>query len=109
LRIFSQLRNKDRQSTLSFYSARFVLALVPFPCLQPLSHLVVIHQVISRQPVRFSNEHDAQSSADSGFVGAPAKFAQSEATVPMRCAEMPGYERKLFLDFSYDWVAKPAG
>jgi hypothetical protein len=71
--------------------------------------LVVIHQVISREPVRFSNEQDVQSSADSGFVGAPAKFAQSEATVLMRFAEMPGYERKYFLDFSYDLIAKPAG
>ena len=56
-----------------------------------------------------TKEHDAQSSADSGFVGTPAKFAQSEATVPGRFAEMPGYERKLFLDFSYDLIAKPAG
>ena len=69
----------------------------------------MIHQVISRQPVRFSNEHDAQSSADSGFVGAPAKFAQSEATVPVRFAEMPGYEPKPFLNFSRDLIAQFAG
>jgi hypothetical protein len=29
--------------------------------------------------------------------------------VPVRFAEMPGYERKLGLDFSYDLIAKPAG
>jgi hypothetical protein len=48
--------------------------LVLFPCLQPLSYLVVIHQVISRQPVRFANEHDAQSSTDSGFEGAAVQI-----------------------------------
>jgi hypothetical protein len=70
---------------------------------------MVIHQVVRRQPVRFSDEHDAQPSADSGLVGAPAKFAQSKATVPVRLAEMPGYERKLILDFSYGLIAKLAG
>ena len=70
---------------------------------------MVIHQVISRQPLRFSDEHDAQSSADSGLVGAPAEFTQSKATVPVRLAEMPGYERKRFLDFRYDLIAKLAG
>ena len=73
--------------------AQFVV-LIPFPCLQPLRDLVVIHQVISRKPVRFSDEHNAQSSADSGLVGTPAEFAQSQPTVPVRLAEMPGYERK---------------
>jgi hypothetical protein len=69
---------------------------------------MVIHQVISRQPVRFSNEHDAQSSADSGLVGAPAKFAQSKATVPVRLAEMPGDQRKLILDLSDNLIARIA-
>jgi hypothetical protein len=69
----------------------------------------MIHKVISRQPVRFSDEHDAQPSRDSGFVGAPAKFAQSKATVPVRFAEMPGYEPKPFLNFSRDLIAKLAG
>jgi hypothetical protein len=69
----------------------------------------VIHQVISREPVRFSDEHNAQSSADSGLVGTPAKFAQSQPTVPVRLAEMPGYERKLPLDFSNNLIAKLAG
>jgi hypothetical protein len=70
---------------------------------------MVIHQVVSRQPVRLSDEHDAQASTDSGLVGAPAKSAQSKATVPVRLAEMMGYERKLFLDFSCDLIAKLAG
>jgi len=46
---------------------------------------------------------------DSGLLRAPAKFARSKTTVPMRLAEMPGYERKLFLDFSYDLIAELAG
>jgi hypothetical protein len=29
--------------------------------------------------------------------------------VPVRLAEMPGYERKRFLDFRYDLIAKLAG
>ena len=70
---------------------------------------MMIHQVVSRQPVRFSDEHNAQTSADSGLVGAPPKFAQSKATVPVRLAEMPGYQRKLFLDFGCDLIAKLAG
>ena len=70
---------------------------------------MVIHKVVSRQPVRFSDEHDAQPSTDSRLEGAPAKFAQTNATVPARLAEMPGYKRKLRLDFSYDLIAKLAG
>lgn len=70
---------------------------------------MVIHQVISREPVRFSDEHDAQPSRDSGLVGAPAKFAQSKATVPVGLAEMPGYEPKPFLNFSRDLIAQLAG
>jgi hypothetical protein len=70
---------------------------------------MVIHEVVSRQPIRLSDEHDAQPSADARLEGAPAKFTQSKATMPVRFAEMPGYERKLFLDFSYDLIAKLAG
>ena len=83
--------------------------LISFPRLQPLRDLMIIHQVVSRQPVRFYNEYDAQPSNDPGLVGAPAKFAQSKATVPVRLAEMPGYQRKLFLDLIYDLIAKLAG
>ena len=82
---------------------------ISFPCLQPLRDLMMIHQVVSRQPVRFSDEHDAQPSTGSGLVRAPAKSAQSKAMVPVRLAEMPGYERKLSLDFSYDLIAQLAG
>jgi hypothetical protein len=70
---------------------------------------MVVHQVVSRQPIRFLDEHDAQPSTDAGLVGAPAKFAQSKATVPVRLSEMPGYQRKLFLDLSDDLIAKLAG
>jgi len=70
---------------------------------------MVIHQVVSRQPVRFHNEHDSQPSADRGLVGAPAKFAQSQATVPVRLAEMPGDPRKLILDLSDDLISQFAG
>jgi hypothetical protein len=66
----------------------------------------VIHQVVSCQPIRLSDQHDAQPSTDSGLVGAPAKFAQSKASVPVRLAEMPGYQGKLCLDFSHDLIAK---
>jgi hypothetical protein len=68
-----------------------------------------IHQVINRQPVRLLDEHDAQPPTDSGLVGAPAKFAQTQVTVRVRLAEMPGYARELFLDFSYRLIAKLAG
>jgi hypothetical protein len=70
---------------------------------------MMIHQVVSRQSVRFYNEHDAQPSTDPGLVGAPAKFVQSKATVPVWLAEMPGHPRKLILDLSDDLIAKLAG
>jgi hypothetical protein len=70
---------------------------------------MVIHQVVSREPVRFFDEHDAQPSTDSGLVGAPAKFAQTKAAVPVRPAEMLGYARKRLLDLSYNLIAKLAG
>jgi hypothetical protein len=69
---------------------------------------MVIHQVVSRQPVRFYNEHDAQPSTDSGLVGAPAKFAQSKANVPVLLVEMSGDQRKLILDLSDNLIAKLA-
>ena len=89
------------------YSAGGVL--ISFPCLQPLPDLLMIHQVVSREPVRFPDEYYAQPSADSGLEGAPAKFAQSKPTIPVRLAEMPGDERKLFLDLSCDLIAELAG
>jgi hypothetical protein len=70
---------------------------------------LVIHQVVSHQPVRFSDEHDAQPSTDSGLVGGPAKCAPAKAAVPVRLAEMTGHQRKRFLDLSYDSIAKLAG
>jgi hypothetical protein len=83
--------------------------LISLPRLQPLGDLRVIHQVVSRQPVRFYNEHDAQPSTDSSLVRAPAKFARAKATVPVRLTEMPGDQRKRFLDLSYNLIAMLAG
>ena len=50
----------------------------------------VIHQVASRQPVRFLDQHDAQPSTNSGLVGAPAQFAQSKVCRCGRCHRRRG-------------------
>ena len=83
--------------------------LVALPRLQPLRDLLVLHQVVSREPIRFADEDNAPAPADPGLEGAPAEFAQAKPAVAVRVAKVPGYQRELFLNLAYDLVAELAG
>ncbi len=69
----------------------------------------MVHQIVSRQPVRLSDEDDAQASADSGLIRASAQLAKPQPSMPVRLAKVPGYLPEPLLNLRYDAIAEVPG
>jgi hypothetical protein len=83
--------------------------LVASPASEPLTNLLVIHQIVGGQAVGLADKQNPPGPAGSGFIRTPAQFPDAQAAVPVWIAKVLRNLRQLLLNFGNDLVAKPPG